>query len=206
MDLHHQPVVQAHARHLDQHRRAEQLGVGSREIAADVTRANSRSRFARSTGRRSRRSDGRDRSTSRPPAANAARRLRCAFEIAAPGVHVFVRSARRSAPATRRNASCSGSIDRIGTIGRDHAAAPAAARESRDAASSVSTGDSVVASTSMLKRSNSARGRNSSCVQLLADDVEVVVGGVGFESAPSVRTPSRTRSSATAHEGVPRNR
>ena len=75
---------------------------------------------------------------------------------------------------------------RVGPIGGDHPALPAAGARWPCGARSVSSGLSVVASTSMPKRSNSARGRKARRRQRLGDAVEIEVGGLGASSRTSM--------------------
>ena len=110
------------------------------------------------------------------------------------------RPRRQLAEALERRGECLvlGIDDGVGTIGGDRRGRFQPLLAMARCASSVSTGDSVVASTSMLKRSNKRARPERILRELLADDVEVVIGGVGLERAPSARRLSRTRSSATA--------
>ena len=178
MQLHDQPVFQAHARHLDEHRRAKQLGVGLREIPGRHACEQPLGFAARQVGSRSARMTviGRGRAGLGEHRAALAMRL----QIAAPGVHVLIR---QLAEALQRRGECL--VVRIyhgvGTISSDHAAAPAAAR---DRSMRIERVDRRFGRRQHLDVEPLEQPARSELIlhQLLADDVEVVVGGVGFES------------------------
>ncbi len=70
---------------------------------------------------------------------------------------------------------------RIGAIRRHDSSASSRSDAERGDGRASSVGDSVVAMTSMPKRSNSARGRNAGVARALADVIEVAIGGFLIE-------------------------
>jgi len=158
MELHDQAVVEAHPRHLDQHLAAEPLSLRSRQPAGecpDEQRLTLAGRQVERCGRgmavigRGRASEAKNR-----------RRIASARRLARPARGL---SSPVSAPSWRRRRRTRGTRgrrrDRAGRSARSGRASP------RRAASggwrSGSSGDSVVDSTSIRNRSNSARGRSS---------------------------------------------
>ena len=143
MDLHHEPVLEAHARHLGQHLRAEQLGVGRRSRRR-ATRSKSAAASAREQvgglrrrvavvgGRRA------DRLEEGAPLARARRdsppRSRCPR-----------RSSRRASAGSRRNRRL-GIDDGVGAEGRDAPGRSSRSRGSCDGARASRAAISVVAS------------------------------------------------------------
>ncbi len=126
VNLHHQAVFLAHLRHLDQHGRAEQLGIGGRELArSDFFEQTLR--LDRTQVRRWRRSDDRGRSSVARALAKSARRLRCALSATLPRVNIFTRDLRRSASAHLLELLVLGIDHGIRAIGSDDPPLPAAA-------------------------------------------------------------------------------
>ena len=127
------------ARHLGQHLRAEQLGVLAASQLPPTMRANSASASAaRQVGGRAR-SDGRDRSRSRPCLEE--RRGACgARRDSRSSCGRPRRSARRTASSVGSKSSMLGIDHRIGPVGGDHAARSSRCRGSPRDARAVSSG------------------------------------------------------------------
>src|SRR6202022_3682292 len=157
MDLHHQPVLEAHVRHLGQHLPAKCFGFRGRGLTFECLR---KQRFAfRVTEIRSLRGwmavVGRRRAHGLEECAPVA----MCGKIAAPSQAVFAGELPELFHVGGKTLEF-GIDRRIRAVRGDHATFQALPRGFAWCASG-SSGDSVVAMTSMLKRSNNARGRNS---------------------------------------------
>ena len=188
MDLQHQAVVEAHPRHLGQHLAAEGVGLLGRRLAGERPGEERRGLGARQVL-------GAGGGVAVVGAGGAVRleegpALAVRLEVAVPGRGVAAGDL-AEARDVGGEARELGVDHRVGPVGGDDPAAPARSRGSSACQRRSSSGLSVVAITSMLKRSKSARGRNSGPRQAVGDVVVVVRRRSRPRAGGRGRTPSR---------------
>ena len=202
MDLQHQPVVEAHPRHLGQHLAAE--GVGSLVGGAwPRTRGEERRGLGVAAGSRCGRVGGRGRTLVAPNALKKARRCAVRVEVAVPGAGVAAGDL-AEAVDVGGEARELGIDHRVGAVGGDDPAVPAAVADHLVPAQvverAVGGGDHLDVE-ALEERARPELGAGEAVGDLVVDGV----GGRGRERLVEAEDVSKVWSSQS-RDGVPRNR